>query len=102
MNDIIKWGIIGLGNIAYGFSKSFDITKNAKLTAVASKTPDKLSKFKNEFKPTLVFGFTKFNSINFFALFSREKEFFFGKFIYLFNSCVSNRSFWNINNSFKR
>ena len=52
MNDIIKWGIIGLGNIAYGFSKSFDITKNAKLTAVASKTPDKLSKFKNEFNIT--------------------------------------------------
>ena len=49
MNDIIKWGIIGLGNIAYGFAKSFDNTKNAKLTAIASKTPDKLSKFKNEF-----------------------------------------------------
>ena len=52
MNDIIKWGIIGLGNIAYGFSKSFDNTKNAKLTAIASKTPDKLSKFKNEFNIT--------------------------------------------------
>ena len=49
MNDIIKWGIIGLGNIAYGFAKSFDNTKNAKLRAIASKTPDKLSKFKNEF-----------------------------------------------------
>ena len=49
MNDIIKWGIIGLGNIAYRFAKSFDNTKNAKLTAIASKTPDKLSKFKNEF-----------------------------------------------------
>jgi len=49
MNDIIKWGIIGLGNIAYGFAKSFDNTKNAKLTAIASKTPDKLYKFKNEF-----------------------------------------------------
>ncbi len=49
MNDIIKWGIIGLGNVAHGFAKSFDNTKNAKLTAIASKTPDKLSKFKNEF-----------------------------------------------------
>ena len=49
MNDIIKWGIIGLGNIANGFAKSFDNTKNAKLTAIASKTPDKLSKFKNDF-----------------------------------------------------
>ncbi len=49
MNDTIKWGIIGLGNVAYEFAKSFHNTKNAKLTAIASKTPDKLSKFKNEF-----------------------------------------------------
>ena len=31
MNDIIKWGIIGLGNVAHGFAKSFLNTKNAKL-----------------------------------------------------------------------
>jgi len=49
MNDIIKWGIIGLGNVAYEFAKSFYNTKNAKLIAIASKTPDKLLKFKNEF-----------------------------------------------------
>ena len=49
MIDIIKWGIIGLGNVAHGFAKSLQKTKNAKLTAIASKTPDKLSKFKNEF-----------------------------------------------------
>jgi len=49
MNDIIKWGIIGLGNVAYEFAKSFYNTKNSKLIAIASKTPDKLSKFKNEF-----------------------------------------------------
>jgi len=49
MNDIIKWGIIGLGNVAHGFAKSLHNTKNAKLTAIASKTPDKLFKFKNEF-----------------------------------------------------
>jgi predicted dehydrogenase len=49
MNDIIKWGIIGLGNVAHGFAKSIDNAKNAKLTAIASKTTDKLSKFKNEF-----------------------------------------------------
>jgi len=49
MNGTIKWGIIGLGNVAYEFAKSFNSTKNAKLTAIASKTPDKLSKFKNEF-----------------------------------------------------
>ena len=49
MKDIIKWGIIGLGNVAHEFAKSFHNTKNAKLTAIASKTPHKLSKFKNEF-----------------------------------------------------
>lgn len=49
MDDTIKWGIIGLGNVAYEFAKSFHNTKNAKLTAIASKTPDKLLKFKNEF-----------------------------------------------------
>ena len=49
MIDIIKWGIIGLGNVAHGFAKSLQKTKNVKLTAIASKTPDKLSKFKKEF-----------------------------------------------------
>ena len=49
MIDIIKWGIIGLGNVAHGFAKSLQKTKNVKLTAIASKTPDKLNKFKNEF-----------------------------------------------------
>ena len=32
----IKWGIIGLGNIAYHFAKSFYNLDNAKLVAVAS------------------------------------------------------------------
>ncbi len=49
MNGIIKWGIIGLGNIAYKFAKSFYNIKNAKLIAIASKTQNKLFKFKDEF-----------------------------------------------------
>ena len=49
MNGIIKWGIIGLGNIAHEFAKSFYNVKNAKLIAIASKTQNKLSKFKDEF-----------------------------------------------------
>ena len=48
MNDS-SIGFIGLGNVAYEFAKSFYNTKNSKLIAIASKTPDKLSKFKNEF-----------------------------------------------------
>ena len=49
MNGIIKWGIIGLGNVAYEFAKSFYNTNNAKLIAIASKTESKLSNFKDEF-----------------------------------------------------
>jgi|TARA_B100000900_G_scaffold412356_1_gene433957 predicted dehydrogenase len=50
MNDIIKWGIIGLGNVAHQFARSFYNIKNAKLVAIASKTQNKLSRFKDEFK----------------------------------------------------
>ena len=46
MNGIIKWGIIGLGNIAHEFAKSFYNIKNAKLIAIASKTQNKLSNLK--------------------------------------------------------
>ena len=49
MNDIIKWGIIGLGNVAHEFAKSFYNIKRAKLIAIASKTESKLAKFKDEF-----------------------------------------------------
>ena len=44
MGDVVKWGIIGLGNVAHEFAKSFYNTKNAKLTAIASKSENKLSK----------------------------------------------------------
>jgi predicted dehydrogenase len=49
MNDIIKWGIIGLGNVANEFAKSFLDIKNAKLTAIASNNEKKLLKFRNDF-----------------------------------------------------
>ena len=49
MDDVIKWGIIGLGNVAHEFAKSFYNTKNAKLIAIASKSENKLSKFKANF-----------------------------------------------------
>tara|TARA_Y100000022_G_scaffold123996_1_gene107367 strand:- start:297 stop:1331 length:1035 start_codon:yes stop_codon:yes gene_type:complete len=50
MNDIIKWGIIGLGNVAHEFAKSFYNIKNAQLVAIASKTRNNLIKFKDEFE----------------------------------------------------
>ena len=49
MNDIIKWGIVGLGNVAHEFAKSFYNIKNAKLIAIASKTQNNLTKFKDKF-----------------------------------------------------
>ena len=49
MKQIVKWGIIGLGNIAFEFAKSFYNTDNAELIAVASKSQEKLSKFGEDF-----------------------------------------------------
>ena len=49
MGEVVKWGIIGLGNIAHEFARSFYNTKNAKLIAIASKSQNKLSKFKANF-----------------------------------------------------
>jgi len=46
MSEVVNWGIIGLGNVAHEFANSFYNTKNAKLIAIASKSQNKLSKFK--------------------------------------------------------
>ena len=45
MKQIVNWGIIGLGNIAFEFAKAFERVDNAKLTALASKSREKLDKF---------------------------------------------------------
>ena len=49
MKHIAKWGIIGLGNIAYHFAESFYNLDNAKLIAVASNSKEKLLRFKENF-----------------------------------------------------
>ena len=49
MKHTVKWGIIGLGNIALEFAKSFYNIDNADLIAVASTSQKKLAKFKQEF-----------------------------------------------------
>ena len=46
MSKVVNWGIIGLGNVAHEFANSFYNTKNAKLIAIASKSQNKLSRFK--------------------------------------------------------
>lgn len=42
---MIKWGIIGLGNIAMRFAKSLSYTNEGKLYAIASRTKDKRDSF---------------------------------------------------------
>ncbi len=49
MKHLVKWGIIGLGNIAFEFAKSFQNSENAELIAVASNSKEKLNKFKEKF-----------------------------------------------------
>jgi len=49
MKHTVKWGIIGLGNIAFEFAKSFYNSDNADLIAVASTSNEKLIKFKQNF-----------------------------------------------------
>ena len=49
MKHIVKWGIIGLGNIAHHFAKSFYNLDNAKLVAIASNSKEKLLRFKENY-----------------------------------------------------
>ena len=49
MKQIVKWGIIGLGNIAYEFAKAFNSSDNAQLIALASKSKEKLDEFGKNF-----------------------------------------------------
>ena len=45
----ISWGIIGLGNVAFQFSRNFSSINNAKLLAVASKDYKKIDLYKKNF-----------------------------------------------------
>ncbi len=47
---MIKWGIIGLGNMAPKFANSIDETKNSKLIGIASLSDKRLKSFKEDFK----------------------------------------------------
>ena len=59
----IKWGIIGLGNIAYKFADGFQLTKNARLIAISSKNKSKIIKFKNKFQIDDDFCFSDYESL---------------------------------------
>ena len=47
---MIRWGIIGLGNMAHKFASSINETNNSKLVGVASLNHDKLMSFKENFR----------------------------------------------------
>lgn len=47
---MIKWGIIGLGNIAMRFAKSLSYTNEGELYAIASKTKEKRDEFYKQYK----------------------------------------------------
>ena len=59
----VKWGIIGLGNIALKFSEGFQYTKNAKLFAISSRNKNKLQAFKNKFQIDDKCCFTNYDSL---------------------------------------
>jgi predicted dehydrogenase len=59
----IKWGIIGLGNIALKFAEGFQYTKNAKLFAISSRSKNKLLIFKNKFQIDDNYCFVNYDSL---------------------------------------
>ncbi|MBO6493680.1 MAG: Gfo/Idh/MocA family oxidoreductase [Pelagibacteraceae bacterium] len=59
----VKWGIIGLGNIALKFSEGFQYTKNAKLFAISSRNKNKLQAFKNKFQIDDNYCFANYDSL---------------------------------------
>lgn len=56
MRKKIKWGIIGLGNIAHQFVQDLALIEEAELAAVASRNLDKAQKFGNTYGAKKVFG----------------------------------------------
>ena len=59
----VKWGIIGLGNIALKFAEGFQYAKNAKLLAISSRSENKLMTFKNKFQIDDNYCFTNYESL---------------------------------------
>ncbi|HSD06691.1 Gfo/Idh/MocA family oxidoreductase [Flavobacterium sp.] len=55
-NKKIKWGIVGLGNIAQQFASELQLIESAEIYAVASRNIDKAQDFANEFKCPKAYG----------------------------------------------
>ena len=60
---MIKWGIIGLGNMAQKFAHSIKETDNAKLFAISSLNSKKLKIFKNNFQIDEKLVFNNYNDL---------------------------------------
>ena len=56
MPDTIKWGIIGLGNIAHKFADDLRVVPGAELTAVASRDIQRAEAFANRFHAKKYYG----------------------------------------------
>ena len=55
-NRKVRWGIIGLGNIAHNFASDLLTVNDAELYAVASRTQEKADKFAKQFKATKAYS----------------------------------------------
>lgn len=56
MDNKIRWGIVGLGNIAHTFAKDLKLVEDATLTAVASRNISKSKEFGSEYNSKYTFG----------------------------------------------
>ncbi|MGB5819139.1 MAG: Gfo/Idh/MocA family oxidoreductase [Saonia sp.] len=56
MNQKIRWGIIGLGNIAHHFAKDLSLVDDAELSVVASRSFEKAKEFADQYKVAHAFG----------------------------------------------
>lgn len=56
MNSKIKWGIIGLGNIANKFAGDLQLSKNAILYGIASRNIEKAKKFSQKYNSIKYYG----------------------------------------------
>ena len=59
----VNWGIIGLGSAALQFANSFNFVKNAKLLAIASKNPDKIKIYKENYNISENFCFNSYEDL---------------------------------------
>ncbi len=60
---MIRWGIVGLGNMAQKFAHSIKETDNAKLVAISSLNNERLKFFKDNFKINEKFVFDNYNDL---------------------------------------